>query len=164
MKKTTILLVAALCLPVHAESDLPSELQDLVRKRQREEEKLQEQFSLAVEKLKMNYARKGDLDAANAAVALLEGKKGGVRDRLVGTSWRFLGVNKQRLNEFEFMRDGSVKCDHAYPEATWTRLDDKHILFRYAPGAEYIVFFSDGEEMKGFHSGNGRVRYLARIK
>ena len=87
-------------------------------------------------------------------------------DPIVGTVWNFLGINRQKINEFTFLRNGKVKCENTYTNAVWKRLDESNILFGYGLDESYIVFrVSDeaGKNMKGFHY-SGRARYLQRTE
>lgn len=148
---------------------IPHELNALILKRDSEQEKLEEQFEAAVERLKKSYMERGDLDGANAANALIKGKELSLEgegklasDPLSGTSWKFLGTKKQVINEFKFLGNGSVSAKHSYPKATWARLDENYVLFRYAPGDAFIVFRRDGDLMSGYHSNGGSARYLRK--
>lgn len=80
--------------------------------------------------------------------------------------WNFLGINRQKINEFTFLRNGKVKCENTYTDAVWQRLDESNILFGYGLDESYIVFRVSGEagkNMKGFHY-SGRARYLQRTE
>jgi hypothetical protein len=171
MKIKIALLSIILALPISAEEQLPREVRELLSKRDKADEKIDLQFNKALEKLKNKYLSNKDLDGANAVASILDGKtpiieeqKKEIKDELVDTTWTFLGINKQEINQFEFKTDGSVKCDKAYRDATWERLDDDHILFRYAPKDAFIVFHITRGNMQGYHSGNGRIRYLTQKK
>jgi hypothetical protein len=50
-------------------------------------------------------------------------------DPMIGTVWNLLGVKRQKINEFTFLKDGKVKCAKAYKNATWARIDKDSILF-----------------------------------
>jgi hypothetical protein len=87
-------------------------------------------------------------------------------DPLIGTVWNLLGTNRQKINELTFLKDGKVKCDKSYKNATWARVDKDNILFGYGVDSSYVVYrISDasGKEMRGY-TYDGRVRYLQKIK
>ena len=76
----------------------------------------------------------------------------------------FLGSNRQRINSFVFMSDGTVDSHHDYDKASWSDLPDGYILFRYGPGSAYIVFQPESETLlRGFASSHGKLRHLRKI-
>lgn len=87
-------------------------------------------------------------------------------DPLIGTEWDFLGVKRQRINGFKFLKDGRVRCESTYKNATWRRLDKLNILFSYGVDNSFIVFrISDQnkKEFSGYHY-SGKGRYLSFVK
>jgi len=108
-----------------------------------------------------NNSTQAEADSGNENEGRLRGQDGDSNDVIAETSWDFLGVNKQVINHFRFKRDGSVDAQHDYDNASWRWLDAQSLLFNYGPGPPYIIFHPEASGlMKGFHSGNGRVRYL----
>ena len=87
-------------------------------------------------------------------------------DPMNNSKWDFLGVNQQRINGFIFTGDGAVVAESNYPEASWDRLSDDTILFKYGTEDSSCIIFHIVETglMKGYHSGNGKVRYLRLIE
>lgn len=81
----------------------------------------------------------------------------------VNSRWEFLGINRQWINSFTFMSDGSVMPAQHYNQATWRRISANAILFNYGPGQGYILFEPEsGNVWKGFGSRHGKVRYLKK--
>lgn len=90
-----------------------------------------------------------------------------VVDELAGSKWDFLGTKKQKINGFVLNANGTVRAESVYNTATWTRVTDNTIFFRYSTDAfgSCIVFHIEGTEMmKGYQSKSGAVRYLRRVK
>jgi hypothetical protein len=87
-------------------------------------------------------------------------------DPLIGTQWDFLGVKRQRINGFKFLKDGRVRCESTYKNATWMRLDGMNILFSYGVDDSFIVFRISDQNKKEFsgHHYSGRRRYLSFVK
>lgn len=156
----------------HAEA-IPQDAARLLEKHARAEAKLSATLTSELEKLKIKYTKRGDLDSANAINKLLkdpskERGKPNLPDQLDNTKWTFLGINRQDINEFEFLSDGKVKCKNTYKNATWKRIDKDTIIFSYGlAGSPQIVFHINGaarKDMTGYNSENGRIRHLKLIK
>ena len=75
------------------------------------------------------------------------------------------GANGQKINEFKFLGGGKLKCESAYEDAMWKRIDPKTILFGYTNEGSYIILTADdgGEYMSGRNKG-GRARAIRKIK
>ncbi len=149
---------------------LPEDAERLVRKRHEAVAKIDKTLKRDLVKVKKRCAKDGDSNGATAVdsriKSLDKNKFGDKSDPLIGTVWNFLGVNRQKINEFTFLKSGEVRCEESYKDATWKRLDDDNILFSYGIDASFIVFRitdSKGWNMSGHHYG-GRKRHIQRIK
>ena len=166
----TSLLFIALSLSSYAVESLPDAAQNLLKKRQEAVDRLDVRLNKELEKVKLRCMKDGDLDGANTVEALIKSPdkslENDAKDPLVGSVWNFRGVNRQKINEFRFLKGGKVKCESSYKHATWRRLDKNNILFSYGTDASYIVFrVSDANNkiMSGHHY-SGRSRSIQRIK
>ena len=106
-----------------------------------------------------------DIRDRNASPRAPSKKKVG-NDPVAGTTWDFLGSDRKRINGFKFNRDGTILAENTYVNASWTRINERTLLFNYSPGGSFIVFHeqSGGGLMKGYHSGAGKVRYIRSTK
>ena len=170
--KTSYLVILCLLsvqLSLNAQT-LPDDAEELIRKRQEVVAKIDKTLNRELEKVKKRCTKAGDLDGAIAVDALIKspgkGDVGDESDPLLGTVWNFLGVNRQKINEFTFPKGGKVRCENSYKDATWRRLDDDNILFSYGTDASFIIFrLTDpkGKSMSGHHY-SGRRRHLQITK
>lgn len=164
-----IILYSCINLPCFAVETLPEEAQTLLKKRGEAVARIDDKLNVELEKVKARCMQAGDLEGANAVAALIQEPNRTANvdasDPMIGTVWNFLGVNRQKINEFTFLKGGKVRCESEYKEATWRRLDANTILFGYSPEGGYIVLYSDGSGkfMSGLHK-SGRSRSIARIK
>ena len=171
MKSIQVLLFSlSLMATSVAEESLPESLNVLLQQRKEAVARLDKRLNEELEKVKWGLMKEGDLDGANSVEALISDptKQPAVNenDPLIGTTWNFLGKNKQKINEFRFLRGGKVKCESSYNNATWTRLDDQNILFSYGTDSSFIVFRgadAKSRQMEGWHYG-GRSRSIQRVK
>lgn len=156
-------------------SELPDDVQRLIDKRSEAVAQINLKFVRELEKLKIKYTKAGDLDSANAIVALIE--KTPVKDvnsvpadpEFDGTSWAF--HNKAgKLGELEFLAGGKIKSDK-YPNSGWRRIDKDTIRFQYdrddkSPEPGHVIFRFQGaarDQMSGIQSGLGTPRYLYKL-
>lgn len=164
-----LVILVGITLPCFAEEQLPESAQALLKKRDEAIARLDSKLNDELEKVKSSCMRTGDLEGANAVDALIRKPDKAATvdagDPMIGTVWNFLGVNRQKINEFTFLKEGKVRCESAYKDATWRRLDANTILFGYSPEGGYIVLYSDGSDkfMSGLHK-TGRSRSIQRIK
>ncbi len=149
--------------------ELPREAEILLEKRQTAMERINERLNEELEKIKADRMGAGDLEGAKAVDALIADSDKTVKndsaDPIVGTTWNYLGVNRQKINEFTFLKGGKVRCESSYNDANWRRLDSSTILFGYTSEGGYVVLYSDGNKnfMTGLHKGR-RTRSIQRIK
>lgn len=168
--KPLILTLFFVTAPLLQAETLPKEARALLERRGTAVQQIDRDLHKKLKKVKTTYTKKGDLDAANAVAAVMKGAAANqapaILDPLVGTKWNFLKSNKGKINEFKFLGDGTVDCEHSYPDAIWRRLENDTILFAYGIHA-YIVFHTkEGEPdfMSGHHSLSGAPRFLRRSK
>ena len=155
--------------------ELPDDVQRLIDKRGEAIAQIDVKFVNELEKLKTKYTKAGDLDSANAIVALIEKTPVKVLNAVPadpefdGTSWAF--HNKAgRLGELEFLAGGKIKSDK-YPNSGWRRIDKNTIKFQYdrddkSPEPGHVVFRFQGaarDQMSGIQSGLGTPRYLYKL-
>lgn len=95
-----ILLVSIAILPIAkgVESELPSEVAQLLKKRNEAVASIDTKLDKHLEKLKLEYMKKGDLKTANAIQALIKRPVSNeaevADDPIIGTSWDFLGTGR----------------------------------------------------------------------
>ena len=165
----TFFLLLGFLLAAVAEEALPKAAQDLLDKRQEAVDRIDERLNEELEKVKVRCVKEGDLEGALRIDALIQESDKSVTsdatDPLVGSIWDFLGVNRQKINEFVFLKGGKVKCANSYKDAIWKRLNENTILFGYTSNGGYIVMVADesGKMMSG-RNQEGRPRSLKRIK
>ena len=167
--QTAVLSFALVQGSVSAQS-LPKDAQDLLKKQQESILRLNDTLNRELEKVKVRCMKDGNLEGANAVAALVKNPENlpvdDAADPLVGTVWSFQGVNRQKINEFTFLKAGKVKCESEYKTATWRRLDKNNILFDYGGDDSHIVLRvtdPEGKNMTGYHY-SGRPRHIQRIK
>ena len=84
-------------------------------------------------------------------------------DATAVATYDFLGLNRQVINTYSFLSDGSIDAAKGQCEATWLEMPEGYILFRYGPGAGYIVFEPPVDGLSSGHaSSHGRKRYLRK--
>ena len=167
-KITTCVVLAITFAAFLVASELPREAQAVLDKRHEAVDRLEEKFKQELEVIRERCEKDGDLKTAKAVQEFLENRaepapKG---DPFVNSTWHFLGVKRQRINEFRLLASGKVECKDRYEDATWRRIDKDNILFSYGIDRSYIVFRatdSTGRRMSGYHH-TGRARYLQRIR
>ncbi len=171
MKKLqlTIILLGLFQASASAQS-LPDDAQELLKKQQVAIARLDETLNRELEKVKLRCMKDGDLEGANAVDSVIKDPEklpaDAASDPLVGTVWHFLGSGRDKINEVEFLKGGKVRCEVAYKNATWRRIDKTNILFGYGDGDSYIVFRAtdaEGKNMTGYLY-IGKPRHLQRVK
>jgi hypothetical protein len=155
--------------------ELPDDVQRLIDKRGEAIAQIDLKFVNEMEKLKTKYTKAGDLDSANAIVALIKKTPAKVVDAVPadpefdGTTWAF--HNKAgRLGELELLAGGKIKSEK-YPNSGWRRIDKDTIRFQYdrddkSPEPGHVVFRFQGaarDQMSGIQSGLGTPRYLYKL-
>ncbi len=170
MKTLNIALLAAtLLLQAIAAESLPDDAQALLARRQEAVHRIDEILNEELKKVRAKCLSEEDLEGANSVDALIkEPDKSSVAnliDPIIGTVWNFLGVNGQKINEFKFLGGGKLKCESAYKDAMWKRIDSKTILFGYTSEGSYIILTAEdgGEYMSGRNKG-GRARAIRKIR
>lgn len=155
--------------------ELPDDLQRLIEKRGEAIAQIDLKFVKELEKLKTKYTKAGDLDSANAIVALIEKTPVKLSDAVSadpqfdGTTWA-LHNKAGRLGELELLPGGKIKSDK-YPNSGWRRIDKDTIRFQYdkddkSPEPGHVVFRFQGatrDQMSGIQSGLGTPRYLYKL-
>jgi hypothetical protein len=166
--------ISLLLAAILAGSELPSDVQNLITKRDEAIEKIDVTFVRELEKLKIKYTKLGDLDSANRIVDLIAKhpiKSSDASDHeFDGTTWEFLNKSG-RLGLLEFLAGGKVKSKE-YPNSSWQRVDKDTIRFQYEKnqasgiaGGHVIFRFQDANrsKMSGIQSELGTIRYLHKV-
>ena len=152
---------------VHA-SELPSDAKSLLIKRHHAVEKIDQKLTQELEKLKVSYTKRGDLDSANAIVLLMakvDSKDGGslagklsMEDYLVGTTWTWYKREKITL-----LANGKARWSHNGKEVfTWSVLSQtsRTISGKTSTGNRYRIAFNESfDKGKINESGKDRATY-----
>jgi hypothetical protein len=151
---------------------LPEDLQRLIDRRADGVAKIDTVFVGELEKLKIKYTKAGDLDAANAVVALIQQTPIKVVDaapadaEFEGTTWAFHNKGG-KLGEIELLAGGKIKSQQ-YPKASWKRIDKDTLRYQYGdePDDHVLFRFQDDTRtrMQGNQSKLGTPRYLYKLK
>jgi hypothetical protein len=151
--------------------ELPDDVQRLIDKRGEAIAQIDLKFVKELEKLKTKYTKVGDLDSANAIVALIEKTPVKVVDALPdvrefeGTSWAFHNKAGQ-LGELELLAGGKIKSQK-YPSSSWKLIDKNTLRFQYGDNPDdHVIFrFQDDSRrsMRGNQSVLGTPRYLYKL-
>lgn len=138
----------------HAQ-ELPTDVKNLLEKRNTAVSAIDKRLVEKLEKLKFNYTRRGDLDSANAIVELIakykpedaveaKDEKIGeeMKNKLIGTKWVWF-----RGETITFMDNGRALWNHNNRQSfTWEVTDEKkRVISGITPrGREYkIQFFAN---------------------
>jgi len=129
-------------------ADQPQMLQTLVEKHNEAIRKVDKVFIEELQKLKTSYTKAGDLDSANAVVAVIEGipvatqpNKGSKKlyDKIINTTWNY--HHKSAIVNFEFKEANLLRGRTVWGDAKWRVISDSEIIIEHPNGAKMVMTF-----------------------
>lgn len=153
-----LILLSSSCIFAN---ELPSDAKWLTAKRAEAIEKIDRTYVKELEKLKVKYTKKGDLDSANAIVALMEDKSIPFRqkssassklfDEIVNTGWKYYHPGGN--NGFVLERSGTLEAERWWGICKWRVISDSEILIEHPKGERKMImtFSEDFDSFRGYH-------------
>ncbi|YCM42816.1 hypothetical protein V2O64_16025 [Verrucomicrobiaceae bacterium 227] len=141
-----ICIVTFSFLGVGAGEELPRDLQELISRRSEAVARIDRIFVGELEKLKINYTKKGDLDSANTIVTLIE--KYRIDDdqeletskplsEVFGKTYSWTADGRDDGNRLSIMKDG--KGTMRGVKITWEKLGEREIRITFPNGEEAAI-------------------------
>lgn len=137
--------------------ELPSDIQSLLNKRDQAVAKIDQTLVQELEKLKIKYTKAGELDAANATVALIDkykatqtdgGKLPEFPNDIYGKIFSWADNGKNRGNRLVILEGG--KGNFSGNAITWKKMNGRKLRLSYKNGNPEIEWSDDGKSFTGF--------------
>ena len=147
----TISLIVAILTQTYSTSfgaEQPRQLQILIEKHQEATGKVDKAFFEELQKLKTNYTKAGDLESANAVVAVIEGKSvapqsiekhASLHNKIVNTTWEY--HHKSATVTFDLKESNLLRGRGTWGDAKWRVISDNEIIIEHTSGAKMVMTF-----------------------
>ena len=145
------LLIVLICIP-SLRAELPEEAQRLIDMRKEAIEKIDKKFTDELEKIKITYTKRGDLDSANAILDLIRTVPLPIQfDTQFDGKWQFTAAKWSGIKE---LRDNGVCYLEGKAQGKWNQTD-QHLIIQFDGGEIYTFALPIREGILSGVSSNG---------
>ena len=136
--------------------ELPIDIQSLLNKRNQAVAKIDQTLVQELEKLKVKYTKAGELDLANATVALIENYKTNepnagnlpvFPNEIFGKSFSWTANGRNDGNRLIILEGG--KGTFSGNAITWMKINGRKLRLNFANGSSEIEWSNDGKSFMG---------------